>query len=632
MAGSGGFGMDMRRVAAPFVLREDRDGIACLTLGAGAGNLLSQPVRAALAAALQRAASDPRVQAVLIAAAGGDLSRGLPAAERAAPLAQPDDADLAAALESCPRPVVLLLSGRTEGLGAALALAAHYRIATPDAVLRFDEAPLGLLPRAGAGQRLPRLAGSEAALRLLGGGADCPADEALRLGLVDRIAGGAPLSAALEFAREAAALGPRPASASDRPVRDGATALAAVRAARADLARQGAGHPLRAARAAVVDCIEAATLLPFETALAYEAEKEADIRAGDDAQGLCHSDRIAARARTGRAAWPDTLPARALVVAGAGAGRIADAAALAEMLLAAGLAVDLRAVDQAGLVAALEQVALRQEAAVSAGRDPALREADWARLTGWLDAPPGPFGLVAGDATGQAAPVAGGLAVQIARAPAAPGLAALRLHGPLAQAQAVELVAPQGGAAAALAAALRAGGVGVIPAGEGAEAPGDRLAAVLARVAAFLVATGTPAAAVDAALTGWGYARGPFAQAPDLSSGPRGGTALDAEAVVMRVNGALANEGARLLEEGVVERPGDVDLAAQVALGFPAARGGPLHWADRLRVVRLRSELKRIAAEAPRPLAAHAQALWAPSPLVAELIKNGWGFADLDEG
>lgn len=90
-------------------------------------------------------------------------------------------------IESCGKPVIALVNGFALGGGCELALACHLRLASETARLGQPEVKLGLIPGYGGSQRLPRLIGSSAALKLLLTGEMVAAPEALRLGLVDEV-------------------------------------------------------------------------------------------------------------------------------------------------------------------------------------------------------------------------------------------------------------------------------------------------------------------------------------------------------------------------------------------------------------------------------------------------------------
>ena len=90
-------------------------------------------------------------------------------------------------IERCGKPVIACVNGVALGGGCELALACTFRIASDRAKLGLPELKLGLIPGYGGTQRLPRLIGRSAALRLMLTGAAVDAAEALRLGLVDEV-------------------------------------------------------------------------------------------------------------------------------------------------------------------------------------------------------------------------------------------------------------------------------------------------------------------------------------------------------------------------------------------------------------------------------------------------------------
>lgn len=91
------------------------------------------------------------------------------------------------AVARIPKPVVAAVTGYALGGGCELALCADYRIAADNAKLGQPEILLGLIPGAGGTQRLPRLVGPAKAKDLIFTGRQVRADEALAIGLVDRV-------------------------------------------------------------------------------------------------------------------------------------------------------------------------------------------------------------------------------------------------------------------------------------------------------------------------------------------------------------------------------------------------------------------------------------------------------------
>ena len=106
-----------------------------------------------------------------------------------------------ARLDSLPMPSVAAINGYAFGGGLELALACTFRIAVPAAKMGLPEIKLGLIPGYGGTQRLPRAVGEARALEMILCGRTVEAEEALRIGLVHRIAEGDPVQAAIAFAR-----------------------------------------------------------------------------------------------------------------------------------------------------------------------------------------------------------------------------------------------------------------------------------------------------------------------------------------------------------------------------------------------------------------------------------------------
>lgn len=117
-------------------------------------------------------------------------------------------------IERCGKPVIACVNGVALGGGCELALACTFRIASERAKLGLPELKLGLIPGYGGTQRLPRLIGRSAALRLMLTGAAIDAPEALRLGLVDEVVPAAELmTRGRAVAESIAAMAPRAISA-----------------------------------------------------------------------------------------------------------------------------------------------------------------------------------------------------------------------------------------------------------------------------------------------------------------------------------------------------------------------------------------------------------------------------------
>jgi len=91
--------------------------------------------------------------------------------------------------------------------------------------------------------------------------------------------------------------------------------------------------------------------------------------------------------------------------------------------------------------------------------------------------------------------------------------------------------------------------------------------------------------------------------------------------IVARLMLPMANEGARILEEGIAARPGDIDTIWLNGYNWPAWRGGPMHWADSLGLAAVAADLDRFAEES-------GDETLRPAPLLARLAQEGKRFSD----
>jgi 3-hydroxyacyl-CoA dehydrogenase len=99
--------------------------------------------------------------------------------------------------------------------------------------------------------------------------------------------------------------------------------------------------------------------------------------------------------------------------------------------------------------------------------------------------------------------------------------------------------------------------------------------------------------------------------------------AITNEEIIERTIYALINEGARVLDEGYASRAADIDVVYTNGYGFPAWRGGPMFYADR---VGLKKVYERVSAF-HRELGQR----WAPAPLLARLAREGSTFKAFDQ-
>jgi len=198
------------------IVSQDHDGVVCVHLNKPASrNAINDEMRNELLVELERLARNRSVPAVVITGngsafcAGGDI-RAMK--ERMnAPLEdvafngwsrQQQTHKLLTTLHSLPKPVIAAVNGPCTGLGADLAMACDFVIATPEATFSWNYVSRGLIPDGGGMYFLPRRVGLPKAKELIFSARTLSSDEAAMLGLADRVATSNDLVAeAVEWAR-----------------------------------------------------------------------------------------------------------------------------------------------------------------------------------------------------------------------------------------------------------------------------------------------------------------------------------------------------------------------------------------------------------------------------------------------
>jgi enoyl-CoA hydratase len=177
------------------LLFELTDGICRITVNRPDKlNALDAIVIAELGDAVTRIETDSAVRGVLVTGAGtkafvagadiGELSAQSPMEGKTRATA---GQTVFRRLERCGKPVVAAVNGFALGGGCELAMACHIRIASDQARFGQPEVKLGIAPGYGATVRLPRLVGKGRAMELLLTGRMVDAEEAFRIGLVNRV-------------------------------------------------------------------------------------------------------------------------------------------------------------------------------------------------------------------------------------------------------------------------------------------------------------------------------------------------------------------------------------------------------------------------------------------------------------
>jgi 3-hydroxyacyl-CoA dehydrogenase len=552
---------------------------------------------------------------------------------------------------------------------------------------------LGIIPGAGGTQRLPRLAGVEAALEMCCFGEPVHAQDALRLGIIDGIAEGKLLDFAMQFAKGCG--GPR--RTRDRPDRLGRADFSEWR----EKIRRARRH--LTAPTAAIEAIQAAVELSFEDGCRKERNIFERLLVSSQAKALLHvflGERAAGKI-PGLNSNAGAVPVRTAAVVGAGTmGR-----GIAVCFANAGIPVVLKDTSQDALTAAMKSIESGYAGAVQKGRITAEEmcgrrsrihaQTDYAGFDGAdlivesafenLDVKKAIFAELSGIVRPEAI-LATNTSYQnvdeIAQACLQAGrVIGLHFFNPANIMRLLEIVPGKATEASVTATVLslakRLGKLAVV-AGNCPGFIGNRMLRAYRREAHLLLEEGVSPKQVDSALEEWGMAMGPFAvqdlagidiamssrsafaalERPDVRE-PRIMDTLFAQGRLGRKTGAgwyrydqsgnaqpdpevealidqaapgrtrrsispneiadrtiyaLINEGARILEEGYALRASDIDLVYINGYGFPAWRGGPMHYADETGL----DEVCRRVVEFNRT----------PSPLLARLAESGGSFAE----
>jgi 3-hydroxyacyl-CoA dehydrogenase len=338
-----------------------RDGaIAVITIDHPPVNALSRDVRAALVAALDEAAGDDAIRAIVLAGAGPLFCAGADIREFDLAPQPPHLTDVIQRFGDAPKPVIAALHGSALGGGCELAAGCHYRIAASGTRIGVPEVNLGLLPGAGGTQLLPRLVGFDAALAMMLDGKPRAVESAEVKGFVDEVVADDLGAAAVAYARRIASAEPAPRRSSNRPLPD---AVPEIFERYEEAARKRRGEP---APEKIVAAVRRAIDMPFADAVARARADFLALRDTPEAKALRHAffaEREAAKLPPDvRAATPRALQRAAVI----GAGTMGQGIAIA--LLDAGMEVTLIEAAEPALARAEQRLATHYKEAAAKGR------------------------------------------------------------------------------------------------------------------------------------------------------------------------------------------------------------------------------------------------------------------------
>jgi 3-hydroxyacyl-CoA dehydrogenase len=672
-------------------------------------NALGHALRTGLEKAFAEANADAAVKAIVLTGTGKFFSAGADITEFKAEMKEPFLPQLIDKIEASTKPVVAAVNGTALGGGLELSLGCHYRVAAKDVrQLGLPEIKLGIIPGAGGTQRLPRAIGVEQALQLITTGSFIDAAKGAAAGLIDKVADGDVVAAAVAFAREQ--VGKPPRRIGEKTIDKASVPAGLFEKARASIARHPSG-PI--APKAAIDAVEAAATLPLAQGQVREREVFRTAAASPYARALQYAFFAERQAANLPGIGPDMKLRDIKTVGILGAGTMGTGISLA--FLNGGFTVTVVETTQEALDKGVTRIKDTLDANVKRGRateaqakermskltsslkledlgkadliieavfeNMALKKEIFAKL----DKVAKPGAIIA---TNTSTLDVDEIAAQTKRPQDVVGL---HFFSPANIMRLLEIVRAEKTGndvmATSMAIAKKIGKVGV-QAGVCDGFVGNRMLAAYGNEVQAMSLEGAMPAEIDGALEAWGMAMGPlavgdlagldvsyrirkerkltgeaaqFARVPDKivemgRHGQKTGAGyykydkdrkrmvdpeiealiraeaealqirqrhIPADEIVERSLLRLANEGAKILEEGIALRASDIDTMYLNGYGFPAWRGGPMWQVDN--VIGLKA-----AAEKIKAYEAKYGARWKIAPLIEKLAAEGGTFAALD--
>jgi 3-hydroxyacyl-CoA dehydrogenase len=688
------------------------DNIGIITVDNPPVHALSTAVRQGLSDTLKQAIADNGAEAVVLTTASRTFISGADIKEFGKGRTPPHLYDVINEYEASPKPVVAAIYGSALGGGFEITLGCHYRVAAAKARVGTPEIKLGLIPGAGATQRLPRLVGVETAVNMIVTGEPMPVEKAKELGVIDAIIDGDLTAGAVAFAKSVVNRTPKLPKVTERDDK-----LAAVRGKPEvfEKLRRGLGNRYRGQVAPLrgIEAVEAATRMPFAEGLRYEVDLFNQLMTTPQSKGSIRSffaEREVNKIPDVPADTPTRNIARAAVI---GAGTMGGGIAMC--FANAGIPVTVVETASEALERGLGVVRKNYAGTVSKGRlsqeamdkrmglihgaldIEAVREADIVieavfeemdikkQVFAKLDQLCKPGAILATNTSTLDVD-------EIARSTKRPAdVIGTHFFSPANVMRLLEVVRGKETAKDVIATVMKLarplGKVAVLV-GVCDGFVGNRMLGRYLNQAEVMLEEGALPQQVDKVMFDFGMPMGPFAM-HDLAGcdvswrirkrqeatrprnqrvsniltllcergrfGQKTGSGwykyepgarapipeqlvediivaeskrlgiirrtISDDEILKRCVYALINEGAKILEEGMALRPGDIDIIYIYGYGFPAWRGGPMCHADLVGLKSVYDDICRFAENDPEA--------WTPSPLLKRLVEQGKNFASL---
>ena len=272
-------------VSEPVVSVVYEGDIAVLTVSNPPVNTINATVREHLLRSLDQIEARGGIQGAVLLCAGSTFFSGADIGEFAGPPQEEAYRRMFNRLENLPFPTVAGMHGTVMGGGVEIALALHYRVASPQMRLGMPEVTLGIIPGAGGTQRMPRLIGVEQTLELVLSARPVDAARACELGIVDALIDGDLRAGSLDFVRQLIATGRGPRRTGEMQVDPASASDEIIQRFTAQARKQ---YPNRQAAFTAIEAIRAAASLPLQQGLAYETELVNRAKATIESKALVH--------------------------------------------------------------------------------------------------------------------------------------------------------------------------------------------------------------------------------------------------------------------------------------------------------------------------------------------------------
>ncbi|KAL3831886.1 hypothetical protein ACJMK2_023583 [Sinanodonta woodiana] len=298
----------------------NKGGVAVIELNNPPVNALSFEVRSGLMNALKRAHDDKDVKCIVIHGKGKNFSAGADIKEFGGTKQQkPWITDACRLADESSKPVVAAIAGTALGGGLEVALFCHYRIGTPSCRVGFPEVQIGVLPGAGGTQRLPRLIGVKHSIDMITSGRHVMAEEALKLGILDKIVTDDIIEEGIQFAKSVVGIDVGGRILRNRKVEDAGSKVFDDEISRVKKKYKGYIAPLFCLKA-----IQASMQLPYDAGMEQELKLFQQLVSSGQAKAQQYTffaERISARWQLPSGANSQTaspLPVKTAGVIGAG--------------------------------------------------------------------------------------------------------------------------------------------------------------------------------------------------------------------------------------------------------------------------------------------------------------------------